>query len=539
MGARFPAATLLLSGSFGFTEYTNLLFYDGESGTGSFMGCNYSDATPDVASWSVCELRPDWGKGLDAIVVGNFWMADPDDIYFADGAFADLLFYDKQTGTGQFYMHEPLDPTPSMPLAGYASARSVFPGDTINFYISSQVGDYKFQILRKGLQEVRMMDLDVTPADPLPIPRQAYRDGAGWPPVATLTIPEDWPSGLYFARAYIPPLPTSVFGGPNVNQRLTRLQYPTLDIPFVLRPANPGQSARILLVIPDTVYEAYNFWGGRSLYGFASQESIIWAYPQTATHVPYSFRVSFLRPHWGPPAQDVKWQHYEVPFIQWIERQAIRVEYCVASDLDSQSASSFLPCYKLVVIVGHSEYRSKGMKDNVQAFISKGGNAAFFGGNICYWQVRFENDSEHGPTMVCYKQEPFDPNSSGSPQQRQTRTVLWRMMNSPADGYDTDYKLTGVSYEWTTYPSPTAFKVVDPGHWVFANTGLAMSEPFGEAVAGPETDHRTIPSSDELGPGDTPANFVLVANEMIDGGKIASMGVMEGAGTVFTSAATE
>lgn len=361
------------------------------------------------------------------------------------------------------------------------------------------------------------------------------RDGAGWPPVACLTIPKDWPSGLYIARAYVPPLATPVFGGPNLAQRLARFQYPSVDIPFVVRPTNPGQSARILVVIPDTVYEAYNFWGGRSFYGFASQENYIWAYPQNATRIPYSFRVSFLRPHWGPPAQDVKWQHYEVPFIQWTERQAVRVEYCVASDLDTRDALSFLSRYKLLVTVGHSEYWSKGMKDNVQDFISKGGNAAFFGGNICYWQICFEDDSEHGPRMVCYKQGQFDPNSNGSPQQKQTRTVLWSAMNSEADEYDTDYKLTGVSYEWTTYPSPPAFKVIDPGHWIFANTGLAMCDPFGGVVAGPETDHRKMTGS----PGDTPANFCLVANETIDGSEIASMGVMEGAGTVFTAAATE
>jgi hypothetical protein len=110
----FPSATQLLSGSFGFTEFTNLLFYDGESGTGVFMGINYSDAPSPVASWSVCEQHTDWGNGLHAIVAGNFWMDDPEDVYFADGAFADLLFYNRLAGTGQFYMHEPPAPTPSM-----------------------------------------------------------------------------------------------------------------------------------------------------------------------------------------------------------------------------------------------------------------------------------------------------------------------------------------------------------------------------------------------------------------------------------------
>ena len=62
-----------------------------------------------------------------------------------------------------------------------------------------------------------------------------------------------------------------------------------------------------------------------------------------------------------------------------------------------------------------------------------------------------------------------------------------------------------------------------------------MNDPFGGAVAGPETDHRTMTAN----PGDTPANFVLLAKECIEGHEIASMGMMEGDGTVFTAAATE
>ena len=39
------------------------------------------------------------------------------------------------------------------------------------------------------------------------------------------------------------------------------------------------------------------------------------------------------------------------------------------------------------------------MRDAVEAFIAGGGNAAFFSGNTCWWQVRFEDDW----AMVCFK----------------------------------------------------------------------------------------------------------------------------------------
>jgi hypothetical protein len=111
------------------------------------------------------------------------------------GVLTDILFYERNQGYGECYLHKPPNPTIVEPLAGYASAGSVKPGETICFHVASQVGPYKIRVHRQGVQEMPMADVDVTPADPLPIPRMAYRDGAGWPRVASLTIPAEWPSG--------------------------------------------------------------------------------------------------------------------------------------------------------------------------------------------------------------------------------------------------------------------------------------------------------------------------------------------------------
>ena len=41
------------------------------------------------------------------------------------------------------------------------------------------------------------------------------------------------------------------------------------------------------------------------------------------------------------------------------------------------------------------------MRDTVEGFIARGGNAAFLSGNTAFWQVRIEDDG--GDTMVGYK----------------------------------------------------------------------------------------------------------------------------------------
>ena len=102
--------------------------------------------------------------------------------------------------------------------------------------------------------------------------------------------------------------------------------------------------------------------------------------------------------------------------------------------------------YRLLVIVGHSEYWSGPMRDRVERFVRHGGNAAFFAGNVCWWQIRFEDD---GQTMVCYKQRAFDP-AAQSPATLRTNTVNWMepYLHRP------ETQLTGVRYGGN--PAPDA-----------------------------------------------------------------------------------
>jgi len=87
-------------GSFGGSGATNLLFYDAATGTAAFHDLPAANWMP-LDSYALPE-------GWEQIVVGNFWMAHPEDALFKDGAFTELLFY--AGGRGDFYLHEPPDP---------------------------------------------------------------------------------------------------------------------------------------------------------------------------------------------------------------------------------------------------------------------------------------------------------------------------------------------------------------------------------------------------------------------------------------------
>lgn len=516
-----PAATHYCPGSFAGTGPTNLIAYDAATGSASVLDIQEQPAAspadpPPLALWVTLDQYA-WEPGWDLVIGGDFWVSDPDDQDFDDGGFTDLLLYRGSQGRGDFYSYEPPDPTPIEPFAGYVSKRSLMPGDTVGFHVSSQVGSYGIDIYRLGLHETYIGTVqNLTPAEAYPIARNAYKEGLRWPEVGCFDLPGDLPSGLYVGRVHTPSITTGQSGQASTAyarriamSRFNVLTGQSLDVPFVVR-AEPQLKSRILFAVADCTWEAYNFFGGRSVYGFGRRGQHTWVYPSSSPYrAPYGFRVSFLRafsPNFGSSAD--KWRLWELPFLKWLDRQAIDVDLCTESDLELQN--DILAGYHLLVIVGHSEYWSLGMREQVEQFVKQGGNLAIFSGNTCWWQVRFEDG---GDTMVCYKQKDFDPIADNK-----LKTVNWK---EPYLGRP-ETLLTGLRYAGN--PAPDAgfeFVVEDANHWAFANTELSKGDSFGRyspslTVVGNETDAVQT---------DSPPNFHRLASVSDNGAEIATMGL--------------
>jgi hypothetical protein len=82
------------------------------------------------------------------------------------------------------------------------------------------------------------------------VPDSAWIKGCNWPTLYTLHVPTYWPSGMY----YVEMVPSD--GGP--------LKY----ISFVVRSSGPPKP--ILMISAVNTYQAYNAFGGKSLYDFNS-----------------------------------------------------------------------------------------------------------------------------------------------------------------------------------------------------------------------------------------------------------------------------
>jgi|HubBroStandDraft_1064217.scaffolds.fasta_scaffold03028_3 hypothetical protein len=537
----FPVANSVLPGNFGCqangNEWTNLLFFAPSTNVGTIWAYSFQQPQSNglYNLWGPVETislpilggrvtnkarvegrwvvpNPIVSRPWSVIITGKFWMIDSRDGYFGtngkypqyrifyNGGFSDLLFYDNESGSIQFYLKVPALTTPQEPLCGYASARSVLPGETIQFFASSQVGNYAIDIYRQGIDRVYVGSVPVTgQARAYGISQTAYRDGAGWPVVASFTVPAQWPSGLYLAHLntseYVssggsvlgplmarskktsqkagttaPDVSAAAFQGPPGSNAYT------YDIPFVVRPSSPGKRARILIAAADTTYEAYNYWGGRCLYGHGCGElyqgspaiSFIWSNPYADWLLPRALSVSFLRP-FVSAAGYTRMQTFEVPLIQWLERNGFAYDMCAASDLDQYG--DLISNYQMFVSVGHDEYWSQGMRQAVEDFIGHGGNAAFLSGNTCWWCVSFSPD---GTQMFCGKDKSIDP-----------ATILWNDLNLPA----TSLCGTNQYAAWPNVPrilpsdpppDPNQYFVVrDASHWAFEGTFLSNGEHFG------------------------------------------------------------
>ncbi|MFM8357458.1 MAG: N,N-dimethylformamidase beta subunit family domain-containing protein [Verrucomicrobiota bacterium] len=295
------------------------------------------------------------------------------------------------------------------------------------------------------------------------MPEDASSHGCRWPAAVTHPIPATWRSGYYHVTL------RARDGGGKYTRRGRRTAEGSCY--FVLRAAEPGKSGRILLPFATHTYNAYNNWGGFSLYAYNGRGGN------------QGRRVSYQR----PPAS--LFPNWEQPFVEWAERNGIALEYATNRDLEFHPAD--LAAYKLVLSVGHDEYWSTPMRDHLEAFIGKGGNVAFFSGNTCCWQVRSEDD---GQALTCWKQNyHWDPVYAARGSQA-TLSSLWshHLVQRPEN------QLTGVGFLWGGYhrshgqlmDGSGAFTVHEPGHWIFEGTGLRAGESFGaqDTVVGYECD---------------------------------------------------
>jgi P pilus assembly chaperone PapD len=378
-------------------------------------------------------------------------------------------------------------------LSGYASQTSVNHGGSINFFVTTTAASVLIDIYRMGWYGSagarKMLAMGPFPGQHQAIPLPDTVTGmvaCNWTKTATLTVPTTWTSGIYLAK-------------------LTASSGDKSFIYFVVR--NDGGHEDFVFQSSVTTAEAYNTWGGTSLYNNNTDGSVFSG--------PHATKVSYDRPFNpgdGNGAGQFLW--FEYPFVRWAESQGFDLTYI--TNIDTATNVNPLTNHKAFLSVGHDEYWSKAMRDNVESAINSGVNAAFFSANAMYWQIRLEPNAAGvaNRVQVGYKDYATDTTPPGPDPQWGVNnpivTTNWRdpVVNRPEN------KTIGIMYEDQISTASADYVVQNASNWVYAGTGFTEGTHV-PGIVGYEYDR-------VWNNGLTPAGLTVLSDSPVTGQEIGS-----------------
>ena len=222
-------------------------------------------------------------------------------------------------------------------------------------------------------------------------------------------------------------------------------------VPFFVR--DPQPSPAVMVIIPTQNWQAYNAWGGTSLYD--DKFGI--------TGSGRAFQASFDRPYYRNQGSGHLMDD-ELGLIQWMEAQGIDVAYVTDEEMD-RSGEALEPA-RVMVLSGHDEYWTRTQRDRADKALASGTSIINLGANQAYWQVRLEPSADGRPRRIvtCYKADKRDPEGLKSLD----RTAKFRDLASPRP----ENALLGVMFSarWHQFAHPTVITKED--HWAFEGTGF-------------------------------------------------------------------
>ncbi len=301
-----------------------------------------------------------------------------------------------------------------------------------------------------------------------------------------------------------------------LNQAATVLT----DVPralFVVR--NLTSAAPILYNIPLFTYHAYNVAHvdgtkrvdeGECLYSGAGTVSMDRPGGGTGGH-PWDEVNADVHDRASPRQT---FAHWDAKAVAWLEGNGFAVDYC--TDLDLHTDQRLAERYVLFCSFGHNEYWTTEMRAQIERFVQKGGNVAFFGGNTCWFCVAVDDDE--------------------------------LAISRAGDWEDRcEHFLTGLSFrngggKWIGERPATGYRVSDPQHWIYEGCAVHSGTVFGarQRLIGYECDGVCDDANFEtLGAASLQDWDVGDGSGEVSPNARATMGLSGSNGTVFNAGTTD
>ncbi|XOV91559.1 MAG: N,N-dimethylformamidase beta subunit family domain-containing protein [Bacteroidota bacterium] len=264
-------------------------------------------------------------------------------------------------------------------IEGYCSKTSLRSGEPIDIFISTNVASEVYiDIYRMGYYngkggsfKKKIGPLNTEHQSLPPVGKDRLRE-CKWNKTVSLTIPDDWVSGVYLGKL-----------------SSTSHRYQSYII-FVVR---DDREADLLVQTSDTTWQAYNKWPDNySLYDTDPPNRPVNGTTWISYDRPYGKYPQVVdQPLSQGSGEFLLWEY---PLCYWLEKQGYDVTYC--SNIDTHIDPEGLNRIKCFVSVGHDEYWSVEMYNNVQSAKENGLNLAFLCGNSIYSLVPLNQKNADG-----------------------------------------------------------------------------------------------------------------------------------------------
>jgi len=336
-------------------------------------------------------------------------------------------------------------------IEAYASHTSIKAGERLDVHVSTYpVNKYAVSVYRMGYYGgagARLMrSLGPLQGTTEPDPQDGDRHlvECAWKVGFSLEIPKNWLSGVYLAKLSTLPEPA----GQYLDLEMTSQAY----VIFVVR---DDRKADLLFQASDMTWLAYNRWPQwRSMYDLGNA-------PWGASESQVGYDVGFDRPYalyWnGYPAGfhpltngSGEFLMTEFPLAFWLEKEGYDVTY--VSNVDTHTDREGLLRARAFLSVGHDEYWTRQMFDNVTNARDAGVSLAFLSGNSISGEVELV------------------PATDGRPN---------RVMRRAGRDFEAEQALMGATSYGVGFADWTAGR---PDHWAFDGTDMKQGDRVADLV---------------------------------------------------------
>lgn len=270
-------------------------------------------------------------------------------------------------------------------IEGYVSHSTIKAGETLTYHINTNpASNFTIDLYRMGYyggtggRHVKTLGSfkGTTQPDP-PVGPKRKRE-CQWEACTSLVIPNDWLSGVYLGK-----LTAEKDGSQS----------------YVIFVVHDDRKADYLFQCSDNTWQAYNRWPSQfSLYDDGKEQWYWGGGVHVGFHRPYGKYCQIMNaPLSTGSGEFFLW---EFPFAYWLESKGYDVSYIGNRDTHV-NPKGLLRC-KGFLSIGHDEYWTMEMFNNVTAARDNGVSLGFFSGNAVCGKILFDNSLTHFERIGVY-----------------------------------------------------------------------------------------------------------------------------------------